>query len=225
MRFLDKHTQRDKLLLRLEGEMNRLRHAQWNAPLVPVERPYALGWVKTYILREDILRRADVANFQSVQATINQSLYARDQTFTTRQGDRLELQPRIIPPQEWQRLGWPINRRRLFEFGSWKVHPLMQGDQPGWSHRVVGYKLYCTWWLVEKVEPFIVTHQRVDLPEVRRRLAEIMAYFRNHQGRERLNRLHGQKRWWLDFTTKATDLRANATSIEQFENGDYLDTL
>ncbi|WP_043588735.1 hypothetical protein [Geminisphaera colitermitum] len=42
----------------------------------------------------------------------------------------------------------------------------------------------------------MITHQRVELPEVRRRLAEIDAHMEHMRGRERLNRLHGRRNWW-----------------------------
>ena len=52
MRFLDKHTARDKELLRLEREHNQLHRALNHAPVVPLAEPYQRGWTKTYVLRE-----------------------------------------------------------------------------------------------------------------------------------------------------------------------------
>jgi len=69
MRFLDKYARRDKHLLRLERELNRLNQAHRHAPIIPLERPYQRGWVKFYVLEDRVERRPDAVIFRTVLST------------------------------------------------------------------------------------------------------------------------------------------------------------
>ena len=80
-----------------------------------------------------------------------------------------------------------------------------------------GYKLVHRWWLVEDVQPNLVTHQRVELPAVRKRLAEIEAFLLCTCGQERLDKLHGRSNWWRIFSTPRTGLREECDVKQQFD--------
>ncbi|MEY4488764.1 MAG: hypothetical protein RIQ79_1272 [Verrucomicrobiota bacterium] len=215
MRFLDKHTSRDKQFLRLEREQNLLCRAMRDAPVLPLEKPYQLGWTKTYGLEREVLRRPDADAFARVLAVVNRRVWSRERDFINRDGEAIVLRPRIIPPREWERLGWPASHSRLFSYGHWEdeAEPYSR-----WRKRrlYIGYSVRRLWWLREDVQPRMITHRRVDLPEVRKRLAEIDTYFTHRLGRERLSRLHGHRWNWREFTTVAERRIAEAThfSIE-----------
>ena len=215
MIFLDKHTTRDKRLLRLEREHDRLWHALHDAPVVPLEKPYQHGWLKTYVIEPLVLRRPDAEIFRRVLAAINRKVWSRGRDFRNRNGDPIVLRPRIIPPREWSRLGWPASHARLFSYGHWEDAAEIC-HRPHKRRLYIGYALRRQWWLCEDVQPRMITHRRVDLPEVRKRLAEIDAHFSHHLGRHRLAWLHGYSLRWRSRTTIA-DLRtaeATALSIE-----------
>src|SRR5688572_30221528 len=91
MPFHDKYASRDKHLLRLERELNRLRQAHWHAPVVPLEHPYQRGWVKTFTLREDALHHPEVLVFTTVLATVNDRIHSRMRDFVRRNGDAIIL--------------------------------------------------------------------------------------------------------------------------------------
>jgi len=196
MRFLDKYAARDKALLRLEREHNRLHRALHDAPVVPLETPYQRGWTKTYVLREDIRRRADVGVFRTVLAAVNRDIWSRTRDFVQSDGSRYNLRPRIIPALEWQRIAWTAAQRRLFTYGAWKDEVPPQR----WLRRrrllAVGFTIANPWWLEEELRPCMVTHRRADLPEVRGRLAEIDARMQHTRGWERLSHIHGHSQWW-----------------------------
>jgi hypothetical protein len=59
----------------------------------------------------------------------------------------------------------------------------------------------------------MITHRRVDLPEVRKRIAEIDAYFAHHRGRERLAWLHGHRLHWRGRTSIAERRIEEATDF------------
>ena len=217
MRFLDKHTARDKELLRLEREHNQLHRAINHAPVVPLAEPYQRGWTKTYVLRDDIRRRDDTEVFCTVLASINRKIWSRSHDFIQPDGSPYNLRPRIIPPLEWNRLGWPASHRNLFTYGHWEDEAM---PRPWYRHRrlFIGFTIRNPWWLDEDVQPWMITHQRIELPEVRRRLAEIAARMERTCGWERLNRLHGHKNgWWRSDNPALGAIRANLAMHDSYE--------
>ncbi len=217
MRFLDKHSGRDKQLRALEREASRLNQAQGHAPVIPLERPYHRGWDKCYILEERVASRADSAGFRVMLAEVNQRVYSRSRTFTDRSGRALVLRPRLIPERAWTKLGWPEKHRRYFGYGCWREEDPF-GQPATWRPHVFGFKLVDLSWLREDVQPHLITHQRVELPEVRSRLAEIDAFMECSRGWRRLDRLHGRSHWWRRFESAARELRAASSLCDQFEN-------
>lgn len=215
MHFRDKHAQRDKHLLRLERELTRLRKAQWHAPIIPLEHPYQRGWFKKFTLREDALHHPEVLVFKAVLAVVNQQVHSSSRNFTRRNGDAIILRPRIIEPRDWTRLVWPITHQRLFAYGQWPVEHIFPWSEHYRRHSIRGFKLIRTWWLDELILPYMITHQRVDLPEVRSRIAEIENHLRHRLGRERLLWLHGHHVRWRCGLDPAVVQRANVSSSDQ----------
>lgn len=218
MRFLDKHTQRDKRLLALERELNRLHRAHYHVPIIPLERPYQRGWVKFYVLEERVRRRPDASLFGAILQAVNQRVYCRERNFINRGGQPVVLRPRVIPGREWLKLAWPASHQRYFGYGCWRLE-----DRP-WTPvkyrpHIIGFKLFQFWWLREEIQPHLITHQRVDLPEVRSRIAEIETLFNESNGRARLDWLHGHSRWWRRYQSTARDLRSNDYCSAQLQDG------
>jgi hypothetical protein len=218
MRFTDKYAQRDKRLLRLERELNRLHRAQGDAPIVPLEHPYQRGWEKSFVLREDALHHPEAAVFSAVLAVVNQRVLSRNREFVSRHGHPIVLRPRIIPVGEWARRPWPFTHQRLFAYGRWQTDRFYSWSTHRYCEVEVGFKLFRTWWLEERLQPHMITHQRVELPEVRSRIAEIEAYLEANLGRCRLDWLHGRSRWWRRIgPASVTEQRAAAALVDQGE--------
>ncbi|HEY1108114.1 MAG TPA: hypothetical protein VGE76_05770 [Opitutaceae bacterium] len=191
MRFLNKHAALEKELRRLEREESRLSWAYWRTPAIPLEHPYQRGWVKTFALEPPILQWSDAQVFRDVLRVINNRVYSRNREFRSPRGFPIELHPRGIGLRQWEKLAWPASHRRFFRLGHWRiVDEEFRHPQSGMWRR--GYKLAVDWWLREELQPWMVTHQRVDLPEVKTRLAEIEGIMLRTCGRMHLSRLHGR---------------------------------
>lgn len=217
MRFTDKYAQRDKHLLRLERELNRLYEAKWSAPIIPLEHPYQRGWVKSYVLRRDALHHPEATVFSVVLAVVNQRIHSRNREFTSRKGNPIVLRPRIIPVREWSRRVWPISHQRLFAYGRWPLEDIFPWSMEHYRYNVFGFRLIRTWWLEELVQPHMITHQRVELPEVRSRIAEIDSCLEANLGQCRLDWLHGHRRWWRHGPASVAEQRASAAFADQCE--------
>lgn len=198
MIFSGKHARRDKQFLRLEREFTRLSRAQWNAPIVPLERAYQRGWTKSYVLRADAKRHPEARIFSEILPFVNQQVHAARRDFAHGNGNHIVLRPRVINCGTWRKLAWSFRHQRLFAYGRWLARDLPPGWVPCERDHVIGFKLVSCWWLEEIISPRMITHQRVDLPEVRRRLAEIEAFFSHRSGWERLRRLHGRRVRWRE---------------------------
>lgn len=196
--------------MRLEREFNRLQHAQWRAPIVPLEHPYQRGWIKTFVLREDALHHPEVLVFKAVLAAINDHVHSRSRDFIRPNGDAIILRPRIISPRDWPRLAWPISHQRLFAYGQWPVEDIYPWSKRYHRSSICGFKLLRTWWLDDLVLPYMITHRRVDLPEVRKRIAEIETFLRHRLGWERLRKLHGRRVHWRNGVDPVAVQRAGA---------------
>jgi hypothetical protein len=214
MIFADKYSARDKRLLRLERELNRLRRAQGHAPVIPLERPYQRGWFKTYRLREDAWHHPETLVFQAVLKVVNQVVHCANRDFVGRNDEPVALRPKIIPVSDWKRLVWPLSHQRLFAYGLWPVEDLYPWCLLHYRNSVRGFRLMRTWWLEEETGPWMITHQRVELPEVRSRIAEIEAHLRHTCGRERLDHLHGHRVHWREHRGNLVRYRAQAPIVD-----------
>jgi hypothetical protein len=215
MRYLNKHANREKELRRLDRERGRLWHATREAPLVPLEHPLQRGWMKTYVLAKGIDRRPDAAIFRSMLAAVNQRVYSDERSFVDRfTGRPIALQPRLLSFDELESHGWPVSHRRFFERGPWRINGVLVRA----ADRVDGsatYKLVRTWWLREEVQPDLITHRRVDLPDVETRLAEIEARLTHTCGQDRLTRLYGSSHWWRRYNNTRAELQSRHALAEQ----------
>ncbi len=214
MRFLDKHAARDKHLRRLEREANRLWQAFRQTPLVPLEHPYQRGWMKTFVLDARVLHRADVETFREMLRVVNHRVFSPNRDFRSRRGFPILLAPRRVGISAWEKLAWPASHQRFFRLGHWRIEDedFRRPVQRLWRR---GYKLISGWWLREDIQPVMITHQRVDLPEVKSRLAEIEAHMARTCGWDRLGWLHGQRRSWRAYETSPAEARADHSLAEQ----------
>jgi hypothetical protein len=221
MRFLDKHSTREKHLRRLEREERRLWQAYRATPLVPLEQPYQRGWVKTYVLEPRVLQRPDAHIFREMLRAVNHRATSSNREFLSRRGFPIILRPRGIGVHQWTKLAWPASYQRFFRLGHWRIEDevfrrperFYRPTQRLWQR---GYKLAVDWWLKEDIQPLMITHRRAELPDVTSRLAEIDAFMSRTCGREQLNRLHGySERYWRCCVNHHVEDRAVLAHREQ----------
>ena len=217
VRFLDKYAAREKYLRRLEREERRLWQAYSATPLVPLERPYQRGWVKTFVLEPRVLLRPDAHIFREMLRMVNHRVTSSNRGFLSRRGFPIVLRPRSIGLHQWVKLAWPASHQRFFRLGHWCIEDdeFRRPFQRLWRR---GYKLAIDWWLREDIQPLMVTHQRVDLPEVNSRLAEIDSFMTRTCGWEQLRRPHGRgDRYWRCRTNLHAEERAALVHREQLD--------
>ena len=163
--------------------------------------------MKTFVLDARVHRRRDVDIFRQMLRAVNNRVVSPNREFRSRRGFPILLSPRRIGISAWEKLAWPASHQRFFRLGHWRIEDeeFRRPMQRLWRR---GYKLVDDWWLQEIIQPVMVTHQRVDLPDVKSRLAEIEAHMLNTCGWKKLRRLYGRSEWWRDLSSSAPELRA-----------------
>lgn len=190
----DQRSLNDKKLFALEREYFRLSQAKNNAPIVPLEHPFQRGWTKKFALRDDIRRRTDSWILQQLLNKFNTTIHSNNEQFI-KQGEPIPHELKILPKKAVEKFGWSQQHFKWAMYGHWH-------DYRSWRGRAVieGYIFAAPhYFLIDNIQPYFVTHQKVLLPDVEERLQEIENKFTHTQARHRLGKLHGQSQTWRDL--------------------------
>ncbi|MEC5126483.1 hypothetical protein VSU19_06975 [Verrucomicrobiales bacterium BCK34] len=192
----------DRKLRDLILEQRRLSRAMWNAPVVPLKEPYQRGWYRYLVLSERASRRPDFEQLEELLEFVNHKQYCRKKKFLQycpRRKREVEEnhRPRRFELWELLRMKMPDHLFRYFRQtgGSRVVNREILRELPmrGWSGK---FEVNCEHLFESVVAPYIVTHQKVDMPEVRSRLDEIDEILEQSNGWGRYQNMTGVKGWW-----------------------------
>lgn len=189
--LLDKYERKYKQYLKLQKEYNELLSQKYNAPWIPVDKPYQDGWNLNIELRDDVKRRSDAYMLQQALSSVARSGSTKNPKVVSkiRQLKKLsDVQTMMTPTKgrEWvgyNKLGSPptLNGLSVREWENIdpKLHHLFYKwtDLGGvrWGGKPIDkYSLELPhYYLVVKVRPAIVTHTRRIDPKTEKRIAEI----------------------------------------------------
>ena len=192
----------DRELRQLIREQRRLHQAMWNAPVVPLKEPYQRGWYRYLVLSERASRRPDFEQLEELLGFVNHKQYCRKKKFLQycpRRKREVEEnhRPRRFELWELLRIKLPDHLFRYFrQTGGCRVvnrEVLRELPMRGWSGK---FDVNCEHLFESVVAPYIVTHQKVDMPEVRSRLDEIDEILEQSNGWGRYQNMTGVKSWW-----------------------------
>ena len=169
---------KDRELLRLQKEQRELRDILFKAPLIKLEKPYQRGWIRYFVLKEEALRRKDAERLEILLEKVQCKQYSKNRGFLERRHDkgrrlqemRHELSkfsastamglPETVLPYLVTHKKYPVgNKTRLRELYLSSFGGPLTARYPHYFKRIV--------------EPYMITHSRVALPDVERRLNEI----------------------------------------------------
>ena len=184
-------TAKDKRLLSLQCEYNKLWDAKSSVPLLKLDEPYQRGWVRFFRLRDDALRRKDSDKLIAILKKINIVQYCRRGAFMqynprTGKTEPIGHYPKVFTMGEWNRLSWAEDFKRYFE-----MRLVTQYNRRRQLARNQCYVFIYPFYLVSHVEKYFVTHQRVAIPEIESRIAEIEREIRRPPCSARVHRLLG----------------------------------
>ena len=187
-------TARDKHLLALDREHSRLFQAKYNAPIVPLEKPYQRGWIRYFKLTDEALKREDAKILKEVLDRINVVQYSNTRDFSKTRKTRKnpygpEHQLRVFNYTclIFARLRLELKLYFLMRF-------LYRLNRKGRFSKNRYFVFRMPHLFESVVEKNMVTHQRVVLPEVEARISEIDRYLSEKKAWGRIDNLRGVRR-------------------------------
>lgn len=169
-----------------------------NLPLVPLEKPYQKGWIRFFVVRDDVQRADTLGFFTELLQKMNNHLWSDNKRFTKR---KRKFQRRIEVPIEqklkrFSEIEWTDPNCKLTP----KEKEYFQAVEEWDIHR----KRYCTyyeckekWRFVLRVRPYMITHTKAVDVALERDLKRIENYIEKNNLRNLQNRLvYGRSFKW-----------------------------
>ncbi|MEM9018077.1 MAG: hypothetical protein AAGC68_13765 [Verrucomicrobiota bacterium] len=197
-------------------ESRRLHRVQYNAPLLELEKPYQRGWMRYLHLSDRANRRPEAERLEELLHYVDHIQLSRTGKFdewVPREKRRVprKHRPRRISLRCFLTLKIPTRLYRYFRFTS---GARIVNDELLESLRRRGQgaslEVNCEHLFESRTVPYYVTHQRVDLPEVKSQSAFLDQWLEQRDGWFRFERMNGHRvsRWnRYDLIERQTALR------------------
>lgn len=217
----------DKQLISIYAREQKLFKDKRDLPLVPLEIPYQQGWVRFFVLREDVLLSPQAEFFENLLLKINTYNYSNTKSFSRKV--RKKGKKTIVEQQQelYQVSSLQWNSKE-FDFTEKEKTYFTYVEE--WSkvfdRMLCYYKFNESWRYVLRVRPYFVTHRKTIDVEIESELSWIDNQLTNFNLRNRMNKLKtGQvkyKGYYQQYEiTKYIDPNKNKSLQEFYE--DYVD--
>ena len=228
-------TDYEKYLRECSDRHSELEKQKWNLPLVPLEKPYQKGYVRFFVVRDDVKRSGLGEFFENLLTKINTYQYADNRKFQKkkkRKGRRIYV-PRkqellSFRQREWE---YAIEKGKLVEEER-KYFLKVERYNPDCKEFETYYEFAEPWRFILRVRPNIITHYRPIDFEIENELAglnKVLDDYKNwgiiqkkvYRGGYSWNRF--QKRWVPKAKYKRplikemAEFRTNASALEMTE--------
>ncbi|MCO6162789.1 hypothetical protein [Flavobacterium sp. NRK F7] len=182
----------DKQLLSVFERERELFNAKKDLPLVPLEIPYQQGWVRFFVLREDVLRSPQAKFFENLLMKINTYNYSNAKSFSRRvkkKGKRVLVKEHQelyrVYPHQWNcpKFGLTDKEKGYFTYVEKKSTTFGRV-------RVHSYYVFTeSWRYVLRVKPYYVTHRKAIDAEIESELGWIENKIMNFHLRGKIDKL------------------------------------
>jgi len=217
--------QADQVLIQLSRERNELWRMKRDAPLIKLDQPYQRGWVRYFTLTEEAMRRKDSHRFRALLEYVQNIQYSHNCQFMIK---RFWKSKRVRPRKHrlkilnvYLALKFKMPENLLAYLVTQKRRPISTRERlrelllSGYNGQI---KVRHPHYFVRVVEPFMITHQRVALPEVERRLAEVEFILDQPQHRGRLKTLQCSRSYaWKQVDEERENRRSDRASMKDLE--------
>lgn len=211
----------EKQLHAVYARERELFNARKELPLVPLEIPYQQGWVRFFVLREDVLRSPQAEFFQHLLTKINTYKYSNAKSFSKKvrkKGKRIVVEEHQelcrVYPQQWncEKLGLTDKEKTYFTY----VEKWCQN----FDRMLRYYEFNESWRYVLRVKPHFVTHRKAIDAEIESELDCIENRITNYHLRNKINKLksgRGKYKGYYDEDEKPKYIDPNKNkSLQEF---------
>ncbi|SDJ71929.1 hypothetical protein [Chryseobacterium jejuense] len=182
-------------------------HIRKNIPLVPLSTPYQLGFVRFFVVRDDVMRSSDGEFFEGLLKKINTYMYSGSRQFLKK---KRKFGRRIYVEREQK-----LNRVSLCSWISPKFGLTPRERQyflkkeeycPFRKYNETYYEFTEPWRFTLRTRPHMITHYKPIDAELKKEEAELDAYLEQYKVTGIINKkIHGKSYSW-DSKTEDTDL-------------------
>ena len=192
-KFLRTCIKRQKVLFKQRREL----------PLVPLEKPYQKGYVRFFVLREDVRQGKQADFFETLLEKINTYQYADTRKFQKkkkRRGKRVYI----------------ARKQELYTFSQWEWERALERGKFTQKERAYFAKIECfnrqkdrfeihyefteAWRFELRVKPNMITHYRPVDVAIERELAELDKIISDHKNWGTItHKIYGRRNSWNQF--------------------------
>lgn len=180
----------EKQLLALSLEKRALYEARHNLPFILLEKPYQQGWLRYFVLRDDVLRSPNADFFQNLLDKINTYQYSSIKSFskkTRKNGKKVWLPTTqdlyLVPMHQFHcpNLGLTNDEKTYFS--------VVEQWSDSFDRMRQFYKFDDSWRFVLRIKPHIITHKKVLDTDLERKIKWIENQITNKHLRPKINKL------------------------------------
>jgi len=185
---------RDKQLLRLDRERQKIRKDIWNLGYEDLIPPVQRGWKRTFVLREDVMRDKRSEFYQNILNKINTVQYSYRKDFKVKKR-RFRKRCYVIREQKLEEMTEFYFKKKQFTEEEQALFYQKEEYDCYSKKMVTKYVFTESWRFVLRVQANIITKVRRRDWELERREKEIGDYFEKNDLQRRLNKLYGYRSW------------------------------
>ncbi len=192
--------QKEKRILKLFKRRKELRKQRYNIGYEKLDKPYQKGFVRFFVLREDVTTSKYGAFYQELLPYLNRKQFSPRADFMKRKKRRKHGKRQYkVRPQTLDELSHREFNKLPDKF---KPHFIKQERSPknGYPYSAFIFKEAWRYQLV--IEPHIITHKRKIDIHLERELGQMENYIERHQLDRYYSKLKGQSYNYYDWESK-----------------------
>lgn len=191
----------DKQLLKLDREYSALWKIYDSRGYIPLKPPIVKGYIRFFVLRDDVARSKDAGFYQGILDKINTGTYCAEKSFRVskrrkRRWRYIVYLQKLYKPDEatFKKMGFSRRAANCFE-------EVIKQDKRT-KKPVKKYVFKEPWRFILRVRPNVITQQRVEAPELLAQMDEIGGFLKRNMLRPKLSKLkygsyNSRRREWL----------------------------
>jgi len=193
----DKHEVDDRELRRLYQKYKSINKAISNLGWLDLDKPVYLGYIKQFVLRDDISRRKDANVFEGILKHINEFTTCRNKDFLRKEWNSKKKVPishnlNSLSKKQFNKL--PTNQQKHFS------------EAYDYKNNCWKYRFIHDYYFVPKIDKHYAYKVRVFDSELEQQSDEIERHFENNNLWPKINKLMGwsnQNNWDRDYNERA----------------------
>lgn len=179
-------------------ECEKHENTRKNLPWLPLEKPYQKGFVRYFVLRDDVLYSKEAAFFKEILLIINSYMFSDTRKFQKRKrkfGKKIYVD-RIQKTKEIDLYHWLDPKLELSDRHR-QYFRKVEEYCPYTKRYKTYYQFIEPWRFVLRIRPNIITHYKPIVAELEREIAEISHYLDQYkiQGIARKKIFGGNYSW------------------------------